>query len=728
VIAKPTIEVSVLLRQYSITATPQPGIDPMGYITPSGTTPVDCGSSITYDIFTETGHRIAALYVDGDPVPVPAYKTYTFSNVQTNHTIHAEFEEFPHYIIQFGPSAAQQQGGAVYPTHFPNAVNYIAVDSGMAVFPFSIVPAQGFEIDKVFVDGVLNAPAAIVGSYTFYNLNANHTIFATFKPTMFTITATAGPNGIITPSGTVPVAYGNDQSFHAIPNTGSNLSAIYVDGVLDADASETGVYTFESVAANHTISAFFTKKTYLITTIAGAFGAITPHNPSVEHGDNVTLTFIPQTGYKVNQVFINGIENPAAVLAGAYTFLNVTQDHTVEVTFTKVKFTITASATGGGFITPSGVSYVDYGDHSEIYVFVANNGYQIQSVFIDGINDALAIQNGMYRFMDVTANHTIHVVFAPSSYTIVATVTAGGSINPAGIITVPLGVDRVFYFAAFEGYKVARVMIDGINNEQAVQDGFYTFYNVSSSHTIAVQCEKKKYDVYWQEVTGAVLTPVEGSVSPVEHGGKYKFVVEVMEGYTQSNITVRANNIIINPIGGIYTINNIIIDQEIIISDLEINQYKITAKTNTGGTVSPLGIFMVTHGDSRSFDIIPDDDYIIEDIMVNGMSVGDVVSYIFADIRADGIIEAFFKYNVGIIENDGATVTVFSHRNIVTIMNENLLPVKHVEIMDMYGRLVWTGPATDSKTEITLDVAKGMYAVRIITEDYQNLTTKIVIY
>jgi hypothetical protein len=37
---------------------------------------------------------------------------------------------------------------------------------------------------------------------------------------MLTITATADMNGTITPSGTVQVAYGTDQTFLAAPNIG----------------------------------------------------------------------------------------------------------------------------------------------------------------------------------------------------------------------------------------------------------------------------------------------------------------------------------------------------------------------------------------------------------------------------------------------------------------------------------------------------------------------------
>jgi hypothetical protein len=62
-------------------------------------------------------------------------------------------------------------------------------------------------------------------------------------------------------------------------------------------------------------------------------------------------------------------------------------------------------------------------------------------------------------------------------------------------------------------------------------------------------------------------------------------------------------------------------------------------------------------------------------------------------------------------------------------VNEKLVDIQQVEIMDMYGRVVWIGRdgARTVSTEITLNVAVGIYGVRITTEDGQNLTTKVVI-
>jgi len=722
----PVIEIQTVQLQYTIMATPVMGTDPMGYITPSGLATINCGESATYQIFAAADHRVKRLLVNDISVPVPPSGIYNFNNVNSNNTIHVEFELKPKYIIEFGPSAAQQLGGSVFPTNDPGAEYLVFVDSGTLAYPFSIVPQLGYVIDKVYVDD-LNIPAAVIsGSYTFTNITSNHSIFATFKPIMLTITATSEPSNGINPNGEVLVPYGSSETFTAVPIVGYNLSAIYVDGAYHAGASASGTHTFNNVTENHTIAAYFVKKTYIITTSAGANGTITPGNPTVNHGDDITLTFAPQNGYKVNQVLINGIENPSAAIAGSFTFTNVTQNHNVEVTFTKMSYTINATYTVGGYLTPNGIELVYFGEHSEIYVFAPHEGYHVQAALIDGVNNAQAIEDGLYRFMDVDADHTIHIIFAPDNFTINATASQGGTINPEGIISVPTGSNKTFFFGANTGYELARVLINGINNEQAVMMGSYTFYDVIDNHSIIAQFDKKLYNVIYQPVTGALVSPVEGSTSPVEYGGTYKFKVDLEDNYSQSNIIVRVNEVIINPLEGIFIVNNIAIDQIISIYGVVLNKYEILAQAYTGGTITPAGIFVVTDGDDKTFEITPNAGYRISDVIVNGESVGAITTYTFNNIKENSTIRAYFSFGEGVDDNE-ATISVYSYGNVVTIVNEQLVPIKQVEIMDMHGRIVWTGFAPNTTTQILLNVAKGAYNVRIITETLQNLTTKIVI-
>jgi hypothetical protein len=724
----PLIVVNTEVDKYTITATPS--YDPHGSISPSGSSPVDCGGSKTYIFETEFGYRVKNLLIDGVPTTVPLSNSYIFNNVKSNRTIHVEFEEYPQVIIQFGPSAAQGLGGSVFPTLAPNAVNYIAVDSGTVAYPFSIVPAPGYMIEYVYVDDVINTNAAFTGTYVFNNLHINHSIFATFKPILLTITATATGNGNLTPNGAVQVQYGTNQTFMALPGGGHYLTAIYVDGVYDAAATVAGSYTFNNVTANHTISANFAPNPYTITATHGAYGTITPVGDiEVEHGTSQTFYFTPVTGYQVAQVLIDGIENPAVALDGYFTFTNINQGHTIHVTFTIQTFTITTTFSQGGIVLPSGVDYVEYNAHSEIYVFNPDPGYIIKYVYVDGVNDPLAIQNGEHRFLNVMANHTLYVVFAKDSYSITADATQGGAINPKGEITVPTGTNKTFFFSPDAGYELVRVIIDGINNPEAVVAGTYTFEEVSNDHEIVAQFEKRYYEIYLPDPNlGAIAIPVGGSGSPVEYGGKFDFVVELLEGYTQSNITLKVNNIVVHLIGGVYSINNITKDQYVTVDGLGLNTYKITAKAYAGGTIIPAGIFMVTHGESKTFEMAPNSGYKVSDVVVNGESEGSVEVYTLHNVRTDGTINAYFHYTGVGIEEPDAFINIFSHLNVVTIENKDLIPVNKVEIMDMFGRVVWSGAVNGVRTEIALTVAKGIYVVRIITDENRQVVSKVNIY
>ena len=72
----------------------------------------------------------------------------------------------------------------------------------------------------------------------------------------YTITATAGEGGSITPSGEVSVKEGASQTFAIAAQEGYAIADVLVDG---QSVGAVDSYTFENVTANHTIAALFTK-------------------------------------------------------------------------------------------------------------------------------------------------------------------------------------------------------------------------------------------------------------------------------------------------------------------------------------------------------------------------------------------------------------------------------------------------------------------------------------
>ena len=146
----------------------------------------------------------------------------------------------------------------------------------------------------------------------------------------YDLTASAGANGSISPSGVVSVNAGADQVFTISPNGGYEVFDVLVDGVSVGAVTSC---SFRGVDANHTIRAIFSwvSITYSITASAGANGSISPSGVvPVNAGANQVLTISPNGGYEVSDVLVDGVSVGAV---SSYSFSRVDADHRIEASF-----------------------------------------------------------------------------------------------------------------------------------------------------------------------------------------------------------------------------------------------------------------------------------------------------------------------------------------------------------------------------------------------------------
>jgi hypothetical protein len=191
---------------------------------------------------------------------------------------------------------------------------------------FTITPNAGYRISNVFVNEVAQGG---ISTYTFCSIcTCNSTISAFFEPATYTITASAGTGGTISPSGTVKVNHGSDQTFTITPNLGYHVTGVFVDGAAVGAVSS---YTFTSVTASHKIAAFFTINKYAVTASAGTGGSITPTGTlAIPYGSTQTFTITPNAGYHITGVFVDGAAMGAVT---SYTFTSVTANHRIAAFF-----------------------------------------------------------------------------------------------------------------------------------------------------------------------------------------------------------------------------------------------------------------------------------------------------------------------------------------------------------------------------------------------------------
>jgi internalin A len=125
------------------------------------------------------------------------------------------------------------------------------------------------------------------------------------------ITASAGANGTITPSGEVSVGYGSSQAFVIIPDAGFCVDDVLVDG---ASVGAVDSFVFTDVTGDHTITAAFAPDQLAVT-------AVTPNQGNIGETLEVTISgrrFTGATGLSLGSgVTVNSfvVESPRQITA-----------------------------------------------------------------------------------------------------------------------------------------------------------------------------------------------------------------------------------------------------------------------------------------------------------------------------------------------------------------------------------------------------------------------------
>lgn len=502
--------------------------------------------------------------------------------------------------------------------------------------------------------------------------------------------------------------------------------------------------------------------------------------------------------------------------------------------FTKVTFeyypqssstyTITASATEGGAISPCGIITVGENENKR-FDFIPDENFILSKVWIDGATNQTALTNSYYIFNNITANHIIHAEFSPvtgNSYTITASTSTGGQITPKGNVTVLENEDKKFEFSADYNYVLSKVLVDNIENEQAFIDGYYIFTNVTANHSIYAEFEATggTLTVANDTKVGATI-PVSTSYMDCSQHVQIIYLAEFIQGLTDKSIkkityhtstayetfggatgtikimqttatnlssgflnTDNATVVYSGPIAianllmefeflvpFVYTGENLLIDittnpgepRNIIFygaTSSELSRFNftfegitynqtnpftpkttfeytnsmppppthtITATASAGGTITPSGNIPVPENQNKRFDFTSNENYELSKILIDNVENAQALIdgyYIFTNVTSNHAIHAEFVLINTALKNSLQDMLVYTANNMLYIINENNIPLKTVEIIDMMGRNVYH--STMVSNSIQLNVTKGIYIVRLVSE-YSVLNTKVVI-
>jgi streptogramin lyase len=337
----------------------------------------------------------------------------------------------------------------------------------------------------------------------------------------FSILSDNCSGGTITPSGTCtleilfsPTSLGAKSASLSIPSNATEMPTLYLP------LSGTGVTTL-NIAINPDGSGRVTG------TGIDCPGDCTESFPT--EGASIELTAVPMECYQFTNWTgdINLAENPVTV--NMDTHKNVTANFAINT------FTITATASSGGNISPSSAVTVNCGE-SRTFSILPSECYYVADVKVDGESVGAVLT---YTFDNVTSDHTIEALFAINQYTITTTAGSNGIIIPTGSLTINYGADQSFIITPDTGYHVLDVKVDGASVGPVTS---YIFSNIISNHTIEVTFEVDNTPPVANAgpdqnvITGQVVT-LDGSESFDPEGAMITFLWTFVEVPAGSSVT-----------------------------------------------------------------------------------------------------------------------------------------------------------------------------------------------
>ena len=244
--------------------------------------------------------------------------------------------------------------------------------------PFGSSTLRGFIIDGEFDE-------TTTGSSVYSNLGSSgtkRTISYLFAKT-YTINVTTDYGSSVSGSYPDTVVEGSNKYLHISKRQGYKLTSVILDDSSQTIPSQTEAsgevmtISLENITSNHNLVVTSEPFKYTITTSAGSNGSITP-SATVNYGSSKTINMSPSTGYEVNEVIVDGINKGKIT---TYTFNNITDNHTISVTFKKLdeqKFTVNCTTVQNGNISVSPTS-ATVGTKITIYVN-PSEGYRLKQI------------------------------------------------------------------------------------------------------------------------------------------------------------------------------------------------------------------------------------------------------------------------------------------------------------------------------------------------------------
>ena len=612
-----------------------------GTLTPSKET-VDRGESVDITITPNYGFTLTSLEVNGNEITsFHKYNvSYTISNITQDQVVKAEFEKTGYTVGE--------------PFEFPTGTDTATLEAE----DFTLFNVNG-DTER-YKMGITNGSAGAWDEGATY-INA-------FEPGDYIsvpYTAKAGTYEVkaiySSGSATNKLVWDSDGTIESGQVSAGNTNANeFVTATFEVTVTEdgTGVWTFTAPEGDKSprVDKFeITAKgsgpvepeEYTVTaSVDGGNGTITPESAEVEAGGSVDFTIMPNEGYEISDVTVNGtsVIDDVDKKNGTYTLSNVNEDTAVVVTFEEIKEDSDQYTEENPFVFPTEVNGTPVTLEAEKMI-LQNSGtdekWPLQ------VSEGEWASNGKYVNAMNTGDSVVLYYTAEKAGTYEATLSyRSGDTNNSMTWTEKDG-------------KIAEGSLDSVEAEQ----------NATTTHTVVLTWEVEtpgagvvtflagaknapqldKFDVVLVEEKTDV--PEVNKEALAEAIAKAEEEAAKTDVYTAESIAALEEAIAdAKEVYGDESAEQEQVDAQVAALEAAIEAlvklpeppqtYTITASAGEGGTITPSGEVTVNVGEAQTFTIKADEGWHIKEVIINGESVGAEETY---TMEAAGTIEALFE-------------------------------------------------------------------------------------
>ena len=603
----------------------------------STNTHVDYDSAITITAEPEEGYYVKSLTVGGKTFDYDSQNTYqsgtrteTVKNITADTVVTAVFGKEPVIVFSGTYADITAQNGSL------NSGSFVFMHTPM--LEFLAAPHFGYELTAWTVNG--NAITSGIEQ----------------KPEEKQLYKLTGP---ITADQTVVVTAAEIPQYDFTLSVDS-LGDEGFGGTVSAKITRKGMSTYEQENLEAGTHSFY-------------------------RDSNITITAVPNAGYRVQDWTING--QTTADTAVSKTLSTLRGETTVQVRFVKLVTGITFGPTNetseGGYISAANLvnnneSILESADTganiaeglSIKFTAEVKPGYEIEGWYVNNVRDDSAGTGETYTYPNTTSASSIYI--APRFQQVEYNITTGDNVTVNGQnSTTARGGESLTFTAVppagqnVTGWTVNGKAVAGNGNTLTwtVENGCLTKPNVTAYH-VEAQFSAGEYKVTYSQPAGGTLSASVAAGTQVNGGTKVVFTAEPDKGYEIDEWTVNGHSVANS--GSTYTLNvtenstvAVTFKAMVPVSAVRDGRNGNIAITANGKTITD---GYVSSGSDVTFTVTPENtDDMVQAWQVNGSTVAEMTDTADAPLTYTvKNVTAKTEVSATLIERPTYTITVTS--------------------------------------------------------------------